>query len=181
MSVLNVLRLGNPVLRQRSEEVPIEELSQKSFQRFIHDMVDTMREFDGVGLAAPQVGELIRMVVIESEDNPRYPGSPEIPLMVLINPVLRPLTEEKGLGWEGCLSLPGLRGQVPRFREVSVEGIDPEGRPLKFEAKNFFAVVIQHEVDHLDGIVYLDRMEDMGTLSYLEEFQQFYAGKGGVL
>jgi peptide deformylase len=173
MSVLNVLRLGNPILRQKAEPVSLEELAQGAFQRFIRDLVDTMREYDGVGLAAPQVGESIRVAVVESEDNLRYPGSPDIPLLILINPVVRPLSQKKVSGWEGCLSVPGLRGMVPRYQEIAVDAYNANGRPLEFEARDFFAVVIQHEVDHLDGIVYVDRIEDMKTLSYLEEFQKY--------
>jgi peptide deformylase len=144
-------------------------------------MIDTMRDYDGVGLAAPQVGESVRLVVIECAANPRYPESPVIPLTVLINPIVRPVTLEKATGWEGCLSVPDLRGRVPRFREIAVEALDPEGRPLKFTAKDFMAVVIQHETDHLDGIVYLDRMEGLDTLAFLEEFQEYWSGNAGAL
>jgi peptide deformylase len=181
VALLNVLRLGHPVLRRRSDEIPPGDIGLDSMQHFIDDLADTMRDYDGVGLAAPQVGEPVRMVVIESHSNPRYPGSPEIPFTVLINPVVSPLTELKVEGWEGCLSVPGLRGMVPRFEEIAVEALDRQGQPLKFTTKGFLSVVIQHETDHLEGIVYLDRMEDFGTLTYLDEFQKYWSEGGGAL
>ena len=125
-------------------------------------MVETMREYDGAGLAAPQVHDAQQIAVIEVDGNPRYPDAPGIPLTVLINPVVTPLTEEMEEGWEGCLSVPDMRGMVPRYTAVRLQCYDREGERIDLVAKDFFARVIQHETDHLNGIVYLDRMRDLG-------------------
>lgn len=174
MAVREILRLGHPGLRQRSREVALEALTTDSFQTLLQDLIETMRARDGVGLAAPQIGEPVRVVVIESRSNPRYPEAPEIPLTVLINPRLHPLSEEEILGWEGCLSVPGLRGLVPRWRHIRVQALAPKGQPLDFEARDFLAIVVQHEVDHLDGRVFVDRMRDLKTLAFEEEFQRYW-------
>ena len=128
-------------------------------------MIETMREYDGAGLAATQVHTLKQICVIEVDGNPRYPDAPAIPLTVLINPVVTPLTEEMEEGWEGCLSVPDMRGVVPRYTAVRLRGVDREGKPIDVVAKEFFARVIQHETDHLNGIVYVDRMRDLPTLT----------------
>jgi peptide deformylase len=143
-------------------------------QRFIDDMRQTMYEYDGVGLAAPQVHECVRLAVMEVRDSDeRAAGG--VPFTVLVNPVLTPLGPETLLGWEGCLSVPDLRGTVPRFARVRLEALDREGRPLVVEAEGFHARVLQHECDHLDGRVYLDRMTDLRSLTFLKEFQDHVA------
>jgi peptide deformylase len=141
----------------------------------VDDMVETMHEYDGVGLAGPQVHVGLRVAVLE------VPASDErtreaVPLTVLVNPVVTPLGEERNRGWEGCLSIPDLRGVVPRWNGVRLAALDRRGRPYEVEAKGFFARVIQHECDHLEGSVYLDRMEGLRTLSFLREFERFVAG-----
>ena len=176
MAILKVARLGHPVLRQVAAPVPPSEIRSAEAQRLIDDMVETMREYNGAGLAAPQVHVLKQICVIEVHGNPRYPDAPVIPLTVLINPVVTPLTEEMEDGWEGCLSVPDMRGVVPRFGSVRLEALDREGNRIDVVAKEFFARVIQHETDHLNGIVYIDRMRDLTSLSYMTEWQRYALG-----
>ena len=176
MAILKVARLGHPVLRQQAEPVPVGEIKSAGVQRLIDDMVETMREYDGAGLAANQVHTLLQVAVIEVDTNPRYPDAPGIPLTVLINPVVTPLTEEQEDGWEGCLSVPDMRGLVPRHTAVRMEYYDREGKRQEVDAKDFFARVIQHETDHLNGIVYVDRMRDLRTLSHIAEWNKHWLG-----
>jgi peptide deformylase len=176
MAILKVARLGHPVLRQKAEPVPVDAIRSPEIQRLITDMVDTMHEYDGAGLAGNQVHTLLRIAVIEVMANPRYPDAESIPLTVLVNPVVTPLTTEMDEGWEGCLSVPDMRGVVPRFTSVRLEGFDRDGRPMDIVAKDFFARVIQHETDHLDGIVYVDRMRDLSTLSFISEWNKHWLG-----
>lgn len=175
MAILKVSRLGHPVLRQKAQALPQKDISSASIQRLIDDMIETMREYDGVGIAAPQVHASLEIAVIEVRDNPRYPGVPEIPLTVLINPKLTDLSQEKIKMWEGCLSVPDMRGEVPRHVRLSCEAYDRGGRELKFVAQDFYARVIQHEWDHLQGNVYLDRMNGLTTLSHLAEYAKYWA------
>jgi peptide deformylase len=173
--ILKVARIGHPVVRTPAEAVSPADLRSPEIQHLIDDMVDTMHEYDGVGVAAPQVHVALRLAVIE------VPGSDErareaVPLTVLVNPVVTPLGDELQEGWEGCLSVPDLRGLVPRHRRLRLEALDRHGRPYVTEAADFFARVIQHECDHLLGSVYLDRMRDMRTLSFLQEFERFVVG-----
>jgi len=174
MAILKVARLGHPVLRQAAKPVPSGEITSPSIQRLIDDMIDTMHEYDGVGIAAPQVHQSWQLAVIEVAHNPRYPQAPEIPLTVLINPEITARSETTRTGWEGCLSVEGLRGQVPRSEQLSARWLDRKGRPVQAEVQGFFAVVIQHEVDHLQGRVYLDRMADLTTLTHLQEYERFW-------
>ncbi len=176
MAILKVARLGHPVLRRRAEPLTPETLALPETQRLIDDMIETMREYDGAGLAGNQVHALQRIAVIEVQANPRYPDAPHIPLMVVVNPVVTPLTDETEDGWEGCLSVPDMRGVVPRFTAVRLECLDRSGARVDLVAKDFFARVIQHEADHLDGIVYVDRMRDLSTLSYMAEWQRHWLG-----
>lgn len=173
MSILKVARLGHPVLRQVTANLSPHELQSPPMQKFIDDMIETMKEYDGVGLAADQVHESKQIAVLEVADNPRYPNKPQVPLTVLINPKITPLSNETEEDWEGCLSIPDLRGKVPRYRRVRVEAWDRNGNPLDFIANDFHARVIQHEYDHLNGKVYLDRMRDLSTLSFLQEFARY--------
>jgi peptide deformylase len=177
MSILKVARLGNPVLRRVAENLSPDQLSSPLLQKLIHDMVETMREHNGVGLAAVQVHEPKQIAVLEVADNPRYPEKATVPLSVLINPRIEPLSEEMEEDWEGCLSVPDLRGSVPRHKEIRVRAQDRGGAKLDFVASGFHARVIQHEWDHLNGKVYLDRMRDLSTLTHLQEFARFWAEK----
>lgn len=176
MAILKVARLGHPVLRHRAEPVERDALRSPGVQRLIDDMIETMREYDGAGLAANQVHVLKQIVVIEVQSNPRYPEAPNVPLTIVVNPVVTPLSEEKEEGWEGCLSVPDMRGMVPRHVAVRLECLDRHGAPVDLVAKDFFARVIQHETDHLNGVVYLDRMRDLSTLSHIAEWQKHWLG-----
>jgi peptide deformylase len=176
MAILKVARLGHPVLRQVAQPVPLAEIRSPEVQRFIDDMVETMREYAGAGLAANQVHTLRQIAVIEVLANPRYADAPPVPLTVLINPVVTPLGEETEDGWEGCLSIPDLRGMVPRHRAVRLECYDREAQKVSLIAKDFFARVIQHESDHLNGIVYVDRMRDFSTLAHIAEWNKHWLG-----
>jgi peptide deformylase len=176
MAILKVARLGHPVLRKVAAPVPVEEIRSRETQRLIDDMVETMREYNGAGLAANQVHTLQRICVIEVNGNPRYPDAPSIPLTVLINPVVTPLTADLEDGWEGCLSVPDMRGMVSRHTAVRLEAYDQAGKKLDVVAKEFFARVIQHETDHLNGIVYVDRMQDLSTLTHLAEWNKYWLG-----
>ena len=175
MAILKVARLGHPILRQVAEPVSPEAIRSPEIQGFIDDLIETMAEYDGAGLAAPQVHVSRQIVVFQVEGNPRYPDAPSIPLTVLINPRLTATTSEEAEDWEGCLSVPGLRGRVPRWSEIRVQAYDREGRSLDYLARDFHARVVQHECDHLLGKVYLDRMRSMASLSFLEEWGRYAA------
>src|SRR5438094_9792502 len=153
MSILKVARLGHPVLRQITATLSLQQLQSGEIQKFIDDMVETMKEYDGVGLAADQVHESKQIAVLEVADNPRYPEKPKIPLCILVNPKIAPLTYETEDDWEGCLSIPDLRGQVPRYKSSRVQALDREGKELDFVAHEFHASVIQHERSHLNAKV----------------------------
>jgi peptide deformylase len=175
VAILKVARLGHPVLRRVAESVPVRDIARPELQRFIDDMVETMHEYDGVGLAAPQVHVSRRIAVIEVESHPRYPDMPKIPLTVIINPVLTPVGEETADDWEGCLSIPDLRGLAPCHTAVRLEAYGRKGERIELTAKDFFARVLQHETDHLNGKVYVDRMRDLSTLSHLQEWIRYWA------
>ena len=173
MAILKVARLGHPVIRRPAEAVPKERILQPAFQQFLDDMVETMREYEGVGLAAPQVHVSKQVAVIEVKDNRRYPGEAPIPLTVLINPKILGMTKKQLADWEGCLSVDELRGKVPRPESLEVEAFNRKGERVRFHAQGFFARVIQHECDHLAGKVFLDRMPDLSTLAHLREFLRY--------
>ena len=173
MAILKVARLGHPVIRTPSEAVPREAISSAPMQRLIDDMIETMREYDGVGLAAPQVHVSKQIAVIEVAGNRRYPGEGPIPLTVLINPRILAASKRQAVDWEGCLSVNELRGQVPRADALDVEAYNRQGEKVKLHAQGFFARVIQHECDHLVGKVFLDRMPNLSTLSHLHEFMRY--------
>jgi peptide deformylase len=179
MARLKIARLGNPVLRQIAQSVNIKELHDPDgdLQVFIDDMVDTMRTDGGVGLAAPQVSKSIQIVTLECEENKRYPEAGGIPLTVLVNPEITHYSDETALGWESCLSLIDFRGLVRRSREVTVTAFNREGEKTVIEATGFLAIVLQHEIDHLNGKVFLDRMEDLTKLAYMEEFETYWIEK----
>ena len=171
MSILKVARLGHPVLRSPSRPVTPAELATPDLQRLIDDMIETMYEYDGVGVAAPQVHVGLRLAVLEVPESDERTRE-AVPLTVLVNPEIKPMGPELEIGWEGCLSIPDLRGQTPRFSRLSLSALDRDGKAFTLEAAGFHARVIQHECDHLDGRVYLDRMDGMRTLSYQQELER---------
>jgi peptide deformylase len=177
MSILKVARLGHPVLRKIAEPISEKELRSEAIRQFVDDMVETMKEYDGVGLAADQVHVSKQIAILEVADNSRYPGKPPVPLTVLVNPIVTPLSEEFEDDWEGCLSIPDMRGKVPRYKSIRVQALDREGAPLDFVATGFHARVVQHEWDHLNGKVYLDRMLDLSTLGFITEFARYWLEK----
>ena len=177
MAILKVARLGHPILRRIAEPVSPEAIASPEIQRLIDDMLETMDEYDGAGLAAPQVHVSRRIVIYGVRGNPRYPDAEDVPLTVLVNPKITAATSEIVEDWEGCLSVPDLRGRVPRYTHVKVDAYGRDGRPLRFAADGFHARVVQHECDHLDGTVYLDRMRSMASLSFLPEFQKYTLGQ----
>ena len=172
MAILKVARIGHPVVRAMARPLGADELRSAEIQRLIDDMKETMHEYEGVGLAAPQIHVGLRLAVVEvpASDHRAEEG---VHFTVLVNPVIAPLGNDQRAGWEGCLSVPDLRGLVPRYGRVRLTALDREGRPYAVEASGFFARVIQHECDHLDGNVYLDRMPDMRTLSFQREFETY--------
>lgn len=175
MTVRKVLRMGDARLLQRSD--PIEEFPSTELDDLIRDMFDTMEALHGAGLAAPQIGVLKRVVIFGVESNPRYPEAEPVPTTVLINPRIEALTEDKEYGWEGCLSVPGMRGLVPRPPHIRYSGVDEHGAPIEREARGFHARVVQHEVDHIDGILYPMRIEDMRHFGFESELFPEPAGQ----
>jgi len=174
MSILKVANMGHPVLRAIAKPLKKTALGSPEIRRLAADLIETMREYDGAGLAAPQVHVSVRLIVVGCEANPRYPGAPVIPFRVLVNPVVTPLTDETIRWWEGCLSVPGLRGLVIRPRKVKVRALDISGAPANFTAEGFEAVAVQHEADHLDGLLYPDRMKDIKKLVFEREYGRFH-------
>jgi len=168
MAVRKVLRMGHPLLQEPSAEVL--QFSTAELDSLIQDLFDTMRAEDGAGIAAPQIGILKRVVIFGVEDeNPRYPGRGTVPTTILINPVITSLGDEMEDGWEGCLSVPGMRGLVPRFQRIHYRGFDENGKLIERNADGFHARVVQHECDHLDGILYPQRIQDMTQFGFKEE------------
>ena len=151
---------------------PVVDFNTKALGALIADLDDTMAQLDGAGLAAPQIGVGLRVVVFGFDDNPRHPDDDSVPYTVLINPTLTPLSDELESGWEGCLSLPGLRGLVPRWRHLHYRGFDPDGRVIEREVEGFHARVVQHECDHLDGILYPMRIRDMRSFGFADVLDQ---------
>ena len=174
MAIRKIATVGHPVLRQVARELTKEELRSAEIQRFIDDLVETMHDAAGAGLAANQVYEPIGITAIEINKNPRYPYKPNYPLTILVNPVVTPTTDDTFLNYEGCLSVPNLRGEVRRFTGVRVRAWDREGNDLDFEVKGLTAGTFQHEVDHLDGKVFLDRVEDTRSLTTWADFERFH-------
>lgn len=170
MTLLKIAQIGAPVLRQRAEDVDPEALASAEVQTFIDDLVATMRDANGAGLAAIQVYRPIRVCALEVDGNPRYPYKPKIPLTILVNPVLTPVSEARFDNYEGCLSVPDLRGVVSRWAEIRVQAVDREGAPIDRVVRGITAGTFQHEVDHLDGKLFLDNVEDPTTLCTWKEF-----------
>ena len=166
MAIRDILKMGNPELLKVSEPLDFE---KDDLTTLIEDMKETMKANDGAGLAAPQIGVFKRLVIFGFDTNDRYPEADSVPFTVLINPIITPLSDEKENGWEGCLSVPGLRGVVPRFTHIKYEGSDAEGNKIEREVEDFHARVVQHECDHLDGILYPMKIEDYRYFGFHEE------------
>lgn len=164
MAVIETLKMGHPLLNQVAR--PVEHFSTQDLDVLIQDMLDTMAALNGAGLAAPQIGVSLRVVIFGVEANPRYPEVEAVPMTVLINPRITVLDERQEEGWEGCLSVPGMRGLVSRYVRIRYQGFDPQGTPIDREASGFHARVVQHEVDHLDGILYPLRIADLRNFGY---------------
>lgn len=179
MAILKVARMGHPVLREKARDVRPEEIGSPELERLIEDMIETMHEYGGIGLAAPQVHRSINMALIEfDESSERYPNQGAQPLAVFINPRITYLDQTIQGFWEGCLSVPELRGFVERPRKIRVDYLDRKGRPASLEAEGFLATVFQHELDHLAGVLYVDRIKDTRKLAFMDEFQRYLAGSG---
>jgi peptide deformylase len=166
MAIREVLKMGDPRLLQVAE--PVAAFGTPELETLLADMRDTMADLNGAGLAAPQIGVGLRVVIFGVEANPRYPDAEEVPYTVLINPELTPIGDEMEDGWEGCLSVPGMRGLVPRYRHLRYTGVDAEGRPIDRTVSGFHARVVQHEVDHLDGILYPRRIRDLTQFGFTD-------------
>lgn len=166
MAVRQVLRMGYPTLLQKAR--PVMEFNTAALEALIGDMFDTMAALNGAGLAAPQVGESLRLVIFSVEDNPRYPDAEPVPATVLINPEIEILSSEQESDWEGCLSIPGMRGVVPRYQHIRYRGFDASGTPFQREVKGFHARVVQHECDHLDGVLYPHRIRDLAQFGFTD-------------
>jgi peptide deformylase len=171
MSILKVARMGHPVLRQRGRPLEKNDLKHPLTQKLIDDMIETMHEYNGVGLAAPQVHASLRLFVALLVDEPDGKSD----ATVVINPEILPNTQSREEGWEGCLSIPDIRGMVPRYTDIIVRALDREGRSVELRLKDFPARVAQHETDHLEGVLFFDRMTSMQSLTYLEEFSRFHS------
>lgn len=167
---LTITQIGHPILRQRAREITQEELASSETQQLIDDMIETKRAANGAGIAANQVNDLRRIFVVENLNNPRYPYKPDYPLTVMVNPMIEFLTEDRFNNFEGCLSIPNLRGVVPRCPVIRVAGWDRNGQEVEFQVAGISAGTFQHELDHLDGVLFVDRVEDTKTLCTWEEF-----------
>jgi len=164
--IRDVLRMGDPRLLQRSS--PVGAFGTPELEALLQDLRDTMAAKNGAGLAAPQIAVPLQVVIFGVESNPRYPDAEAVPYTELVNPVLTPLSDEREDDWEGCLSVPGLRGMVPRYRHLRYEGFDPRGQPIRREVTGFHARVVQHECDHLLGVLYPMRMRDLSRFGYTD-------------
>ena len=168
--IRQVLRAGNPKLMRCA--LPVEKFNTPALHALVEDMIDTMHALDGAGLAAPQIGINLRVVIFGFRSNERYPNAGPVPFTVLVNPQVELLDEAQALAWEGCLSLPGLRGEVPRYERIRYTGRNPEGQPIDRTVDGFHARVVQHECDHLDGVLYPMRMRDFARFGFDEEVER---------
>ena len=166
MAIKEILKMGDPRLLEKSE--PLKDLNAVDLDQLIQDMIDTMEANDGAGLAAPQIGINIQLVIFGFKKNDRYPDAEEVPFTVLINPKITPIGDEIEDGWEGCLSVPGLRGVVPRYKKISYQGIDQYGKKIERKVDGFHSRVVQHECDHLFGILYPMRIKDFTKFGFHE-------------
>jgi peptide deformylase len=188
MSILKIARMGHPVLRAKARALHPSEIRTPKIQQLVDDMFQTMKEYQGVGLAAPQVHESVRLFVAgfpparddrderDERDERDDDDGEDVPLMALINPEIEPATREIIEDWEGCLSIPDIRGRVPRASQIVVRAYDRSGKKIEIQASGFTARVIQHETDHLDGVLFFDRMKGFQSLTFLDEFGRYWSG-----
>jgi peptide deformylase len=174
MSILKVARMGNPVLRARARPVEPSEIQRPGFQKLVDDMIETMNECRGIGLAAPQVHENVRLIVVGIQDDDDEDEA-SLEIVPLINPEITALGSELVEGWEGCLSIPEMRGRVSRAAVIRLQALDRRGRRIDRTLEGFPARVVQHEADHLDGVLFVDRMRSLDTLTYMDEYARFWA------
>ena len=172
--IRQIVQIGNPALREIANVVEESQIASKQIQGLVDDLIETMRHANGAGLASTQIAVPYRICVIEVNKNPRYPYKPDIPLTILINPEVTFLTEERVSVYEGCLSVPNMRGKVDRCPEIQIDGYDREGNNVSFKSKGISAGTFQHELDHLDGLIYTDRMQDASSLTTIDEFAAHY-------
>ena len=173
MAIRKVAQLGNPVLRRKAEPVPVEMIQSQQIQTLIDDMIETSDEYSGAGLAAPQVHESVQIIVAGLKEDPRYEDEEDMPLVVLINPKIAAFSTEMDEDWEGCLSLGDLWGRVKRALSITVTGFGRDGKQIEFRAEGFKARVFQHEIDHLHGKVFIDRMSNLDSLCFARERIRF--------
>ena len=188
MSILKIARMGHPILRAKARALHPSEIRTPKIQQLVDDMFQTMKEYQGVGLAAPQVHESVRLFVAgfpparddrderDERDERDDDDGEDVPLMALINPEIEPATREVVEDWEGCLCIPDIRGRVPRASQIVVRGYDRSGKKIEIQASGFTARVIQHETDHLDGVLFFDRMKSFQSLTFLDEFGRYWSG-----
>jgi len=174
MAILKVARMGHPILRAKARPVERAEFKSAAFQKFVDDLFETMREYHGVGLAAPQVHEGLRVFVASIDDPPEDEEAPEPEPVAIVNPEITVVGADVVEDWEGCLSIPDIRGRVRRAKEITVRAMDRHGHRLELHATGFPARVIQHETDHLDGVLFLDRMKSFETLTFLDEYSRYW-------
>jgi len=172
MSILKVARMGHPVLRKAARKVDPSDIKSPAFQKLVDDMIETMREYEGIGLAAPQVHESVRLAIIGIEEG--RGDNRAIRILPVVNPEITPVGRETEEDWEGCLSLPKLRGKVTRPSRISVKALDRRGNKIEVDLEGYPARVAQHEIDHLDGVLFIDRMKSFETLTFLDEYSKFW-------
>lgn len=180
MAIKEIARLGHPVLRQRAQPLSGQGFPPPDLPRLVADMTETMREAHGVGIAAPQIHELKRVIGLEIRPDNRYGVTDLVDLLIVVDPEIESLTSRTAVHWEGCLSIPGLRGPVMRSQDVVLRGIDPDDTPIERELHDFPAIVMQHELDHLNGTLFIDRMTDVGLLSFENEYHRFHEDEAAL-
>jgi peptide deformylase len=179
MAIRKIIRMGHPVLRKEGKKVPIKNIKSPEIVSLIKDMHETMKSSDGIGLAAPQIGESLQLAIIEiPEDSPRYPGTKKSDLLIIFNPKVTILDKKNQGYWEGCLSLPGLRGYVERPRKIRVDFLNENGEEVSLKLEGFLSTVFQHEIDHIFGKLYVDRMKDPKKFSFTEEYDKYHSDEG---
>jgi len=175
MSILKVARLGHPILRAKAKPIDPKDITSAPIQKLIDDMIDTMGEYHGIGLAGPQVHEGLRVFIAGLEKKDRRTGEVEVVPLAVVNPEVTPVGRDLVEDWEGCLSIPDIRGMVPRFTDITVAALDRDGKKIELRLKDFAARVAQHETDHLDGVLFFDRMTSTQSLTYLEEYSRYHS------